>query len=90
GLTVGVRASALRLAPRPGDVAVAGAVELAEIAGSDTFVHAHTPWGEMVAQFTGVHDFALGSALTLHLQPGDAYVFGTGEELLRAPVRKGR
>ncbi|AVS87254.1 ABC transporter ATP-binding protein [Paracidovorax avenae] len=90
GLTVGVRASALRLAPRPGDIAVAGTVELAEIAGSDTFVHAHTPWGEMVAQFTGVHDFALGSALTLHLQPGDVYVFGAGEELLRAPVRKGR
>ncbi len=89
GLTVGVRASALRLTARPGDVSVPGTVELAEIAGSDTFVHAHTPWGELVAQFTGVHDFALGSALTLHLQPGDAYVFGADGALLRAPARRG-
>ena len=89
GLTVGVRASALRLTARPGDVSVPGTVELAEIAGSDTFVHAQTPWGELVAQFTGVHDFALGSALTLHLQPGDAYVFGADGALLRAPARRG-
>ncbi|SFD78830.1 ABC transporter ATP-binding protein [Paracidovorax konjaci] len=89
GLTVGVRASALRLAARPGDVAVPGTVELAEIAGSDTFVHAETPWGGMVAQFTGVHDFALGAAITLHLQPGDVYVFGADGALLRAPARRG-
>ncbi len=36
GLTVGVRASALRVNARPGDVSVSGVVELAEISGSDT------------------------------------------------------
>jgi hypothetical protein len=30
-------------------------VELAEISGSDTFVHVDTPIGELVAQLTGVH-----------------------------------
>ena len=53
-------ASALRLQARPGDVAVQGLVELAEISGSDTFVHAATPWGELVAQITGVHYLELG------------------------------
>jgi glycerol transport system ATP-binding protein len=40
--TVGVRASALRVQARPGDMALPGTVELAEISGSDTFVHVHT------------------------------------------------
>jgi len=87
GLTVGVRASALRAQPREGDVAITGRVELAEISGSDTFVHADTPWGDMVAQFTGVHYFALGEALVLHLSPADVYIFGADGALLRAPAR---
>ena len=88
-LTVGVRASALRATARPGDVSVNGVVELAEISGSDTFVHAHTPWGNLVAQLTGVHYFALGAALTLHLDPTQAYVFGADDRLVWAPARPG-
>ncbi|MFT3720795.1 ABC transporter ATP-binding protein [Pseudorhodoferax sp.] len=86
-VTVGLRASALRLAPRPGDVAVQGTVELAEISGSDTFIHADTPWGELVAQVTGVHYLELGSRVALHLDPAQAYVFGGDGALLRAPAR---
>ena len=44
-------------APRAGDVALPGTVELAEISGSDTFVHVDTAVGELVAQLTGVHVF---------------------------------
>ena len=87
GLTVGVRASALRVAARPGDVSVAGVVELAEISGSDTFVHAATPWGDLVAQLTGVHYFELGTPITLHLDPAQAYVFGADGRLAWAPAR---
>ena len=86
-VTVGMRASALRVQARPGDVSVAGVVELAEISGSDTFVHAATPWGEVVAQLTGVHYFELGTALTLHLDPSQAYVFGADGTLAWAPAR---
>ena len=89
GLTVGVRASALRVAARPGDVSVAGVVELAEISGSDTFVHVDTPWGELVAQLTGVHCFELGAQVRLHLNPAQAYVFGADEALVLAPQRAG-
>ena len=86
-LTVGVRASALRVEPRPGDVALAGRVELAEISGSDTFVHVATAVGELVAQLTGVHYFALGAPLVLHLNPAQAYVFDASGALTCAPER---
>ncbi|RZJ56996.1 MAG: ABC transporter ATP-binding protein [Acidovorax sp.] len=87
GLTVGVRASALRVQARPGDVGVSGVVELAEISGSDTFVHVSTPWGDLVAQLTGVHYFELGAAVTLHLDPAQVYVFGADGRLVWAPAR---
>ena len=86
-LTLGIRASAVRVAPRPGDVALAGQVELAEISGSDTFVHVHTAVGEIVAQLTGVHDFALGSSITLHVNPAQVYAFDQSGDLLVAPQR---
>ncbi len=86
-LTVGARASALHVTPRDGDLALPGRVELAEISGSDTFVHVETPAGELVAQLSGVRHFALGDAITLHLHPSQAYVFGHAGELLVAPAR---
>ena len=86
-LTVGVRANALRVAPRDGDVALPGTVELAEISGSDTFVHVHTAVGELVAQLTGVHFFELGAALTLHMAAAQAYVFDEAGALCVAPLR---
>ena len=87
-LTLGIRASALRLSPRPGDLALPGRVELAEISGSDTFVHVHTAVGELVAQLTGVHEFELGTALTLHVQPTQVHAFDASGALLVAPQRR--
>jgi glycerol transport system ATP-binding protein len=86
-LTVGIRAGALRVQPRPGDLALSGEVELAEISGSDTFVHVKTGIGEIVAQLTGVHVFSLGVAVTLYLAPGLIYVFDVDGQLLVAPQR---
>jgi glycerol transport system ATP-binding protein len=88
-LTIGVRAGALRVQPREGDVALEGKVELAEISGSDTFVHVETPVGEVVAQLTGVHYFDLGAPITLYLNPAQVYVFNASGSLLVAPERKG-
>jgi len=86
-LTVGVRAGALRVTQRHGDLALPGQVELAEISGSDTYVHVHTAIGELVAQLTGVHVFELGEAVTLYLDPAQAYVFDASGDLLVAPKR---
>jgi glycerol transport system ATP-binding protein len=84
-LTIGIRASGLRVRERPGDVALPGKVELAEISGSDTFVHVDTAIGELVAQLTGVHQFTLGEAITLYLNPSHVHVFDASGNLLVAP-----
>ncbi len=83
----GVRGSALRITARDGDAALPGKVELAEISGSDTFVHVSTAVGELVAQLTGVHYFDLGAPITLHLDPAQVYVFDAEGALLLAPRR---
>jgi glycerol transport system ATP-binding protein len=88
-LTVGLRASALSIRHTPGDTQLNGKVELAEISGSNTFVHASTALGELVVQLTGVHHFGLGAALPLHFHPGQVYLFDAQGALLHAPVRGG-
>ncbi|MDM0013052.1 ABC transporter ATP-binding protein [Variovorax sp. J22P168] len=89
-VTVGLRASALDVVARAAHIALPGKVELAEISGSDTFVHVETPVGEVVAQLTGVHRFELGAAITLYFDPAQAYVFDVGERLARAPAQPAR
>ena len=86
-LTIGLRASALRVTERPGDVALPGKVELAEISGSDTFVHVETPVGELVAQLTGVHRFELGANVPLRFRLASVYVFDDNGQLALAPAR---
>ena len=86
-LTVGMRASAVRVQARPGDIALPGKVELAEISGSDTFVHVHTLVGELVAQLTGVHHFELGTQVELYFNPAQVYVFDAQGTLVLAPLR---
>ena len=88
-LTAGIRGSALRVAACEGDVALPGKVELAEISGSDTFVHVATAVGELVAQLTGVHHFELGADVTLYLDARQVYVFDAQGALLVAPDRRG-
>ena len=89
-VTVGLRASALNVGAGEGDIALPGKVELAEISGSDTFVHVETAVGELVAQLTGVHRFELGTPITLYFSASQAYVFDAGEKLALAPAwRKG-
>ncbi|MDL2339630.1 MAG: ABC transporter ATP-binding protein [Pseudomonadota bacterium] len=85
-VTVGLRASALRVVPQPGDLSLPGRVELAEISGSDTYVHVETAIGELVAQLTGVHVFTLGAAVTLYLSPSQAHLFDGRGDLLLAPT----
>ena len=88
-LTVGIRGSSIRVDARAGGVPLAGTVELAEISGSETYVHVATAVGELVAQLTGVHYFELGAPLTLYLDPAHVYLFDTAGNLLVAPARKG-
>ncbi len=88
-LTVGLRASALDVVKQQGDIALGGKVELAEISGSDTFVHVSTSVGELVMQLTGVHRFELGERTTAYFNPSQIYLFDARGLLMQAPVRGG-
>jgi glycerol transport system ATP-binding protein len=87
-LVLGIRAGGLRVQAQPGDIAIDVRVELAEIAGSDTFVHVHAAVGELVAQLVGVHKLDLGARITLHLNPDHLFVFDASGPLVRAPLAR--
>lgn len=87
-LTAGLRAGALDVTPRPGHIGLDGVVKLAEISGSDTFVHARTAAGDVVAQLPGVHRYTLDQPLTLYFDPAQTYAFGADGILLAAPARR--
>ena len=84
-ITAGLRAGALDVTPRPGYVALPGRVTLAEISGSDTFVHAATAAGDVVAQLPGVHRYSLDERVALYFDPAQTYAFGADGALLTAP-----
>ena len=89
-VTLGVRAHSLHLAPQsPHDLAIAAQVDLAEISGSETYVHARRGALALVAQLGGVHNLEIGSACTVYCQPASLFIFGGGGELLFAPAVKG-
>lgn len=92
---IGVRANHVYLQPQAADhVAIPAWIELAEISGSETFVHAdHRGTGDrpfhLIAQVTGVHSFAYGIQTTLYLDPNRLYAFAQSGQLAAAPLRHG-
>ncbi len=84
-ITAGLRAGALDVEPRPGHLVLPGIVKLAEISGSDTFVHAQTAAGDVVAQLPGVHRYTLDQRVQLYFDPAQTYAFGSDGALLAAP-----
>jgi len=50
-------------------------VGLAEISGSETFVHAHHGEMNFIARLAGVHDYELGAPITLYFEPSRLFVF---------------
>ncbi|HEX7647107.1 MAG TPA: ABC transporter ATP-binding protein [Noviherbaspirillum sp.] len=87
-LTLGLRAHSLHLARRDaGDIAIEAEVELAEISGSETYVHVHRGRIGLVAQLPGVHNLELGSQTSLYCSPGDFFLFAKDGALLFAPAQ---
>ncbi|MFM7632665.1 MAG: TOBE domain-containing protein, partial [Betaproteobacteria bacterium] len=82
---LGLRAHSLRAMPRENDFALSCNVDLAEISGSETFVHLKRGALSMVAQLPGVHDLSLGSESTMHFQPSDMFIFSSDGALIYAP-----
>ncbi|SFM05777.1 ABC transporter ATP-binding protein [Variovorax sp. OV329] len=84
-VTVGLRASALAVRGGDGHVSLPARVELAEISGSDTYVHLQCAAGDLVAQLTGVHRFGLGESVLLSFGLDSVYVFDGAGQLVLAP-----
>jgi glycerol transport system ATP-binding protein len=85
-MTLAARAHDLALAPSPGAVALAGRVKVAEIAGSETFLHVALGDGlDRVVQAPGVHRYEPDAPLDVWLDPRRLFAFGADGALLAAP-----
>lgn len=82
---LGLRAHSLHANPRENGYALTCSVDLAEISGSETFVHLKRGALSLVAQLPGVHDLSLGSESTMHFQPSDMFIFSADGALMYAP-----
>jgi glycerol transport system ATP-binding protein len=85
---VGVRPNHIELDRRHGDVvAIPVTVALAEVNGSETYVHGQYGALTMVASVQGILSFDLGEAIQFYLDPNRLFVFdGTGK-LVAAPAQ---
>jgi len=61
-------------------------VELAEINGSETFIHFQHADTRLVAQEDGIHLYRIGSTVTLYVNPGCLFVFDLEGALVAAPA----
>ena len=89
--TVAFRAHHLHLEPPgPDAIALPATVSVAEITGSESFVHVdvHTGDGDLrlVAQLPGVHRLEPSTPLTVHLDPQCLFLFDAGGRLAAAPM----
>ncbi len=72
-----------------GDIAIAGRVELYEINGSETFVYVTHGTRAIVLQQEGIHPVAMGSPITVFINPQHLYVYDTTGRLVAAPTPAG-
>jgi glycerol transport system ATP-binding protein len=85
-VVLGLRAHSLHLVPHSArEHAIAVVVDLAEIGGSETFLHAHSGAIALVAQLNGVHDLDIGASCVMYCQPEALFVFSAEGALLFAP-----
>ena len=82
---LGIRAHEFSLAGASGQIALRGRVELAEISGSETFIHLARDDVRLVAQIPGVHNLPLNEPCTLYIRPTSLYGFDRSGRLLFAP-----
>jgi glycerol transport system ATP-binding protein len=84
---IGFRPDHLYLAkPGPEALAVSATVAIAEITGSESFIHVDFAGERWVALAHGVHDLAIGQPVQLYLEPGRFLLFNASGALAAAPV----
>lgn len=82
----GVRANFLNVRRQSErDIEIEGSVELAEISGSETFIHLAHSGVLWVAQEEGVHGFGLGDSVRVYVDPNHVYAFDGSGRLAACP-----
>ncbi|MCQ4289376.1 ABC transporter ATP-binding protein [Pseudomonas stutzeri] len=85
----GIRPSHIGLVPsNDDDLEVSGAVELAEISGSETFLHVRNEHFSLVLHLQGVHDYAVDSPIRVYIPTHKLFVFDAAGQLAQAPARR--
>jgi glycerol transport system ATP-binding protein len=83
---IGFRPDHLYLArPGPEAIAVKAKVAIAEITGSESFIHVDFAGERWVALAHGVHDLAIGQPVELYLDPDRFLLFNASGALVAAP-----
>jgi glycerol transport system ATP-binding protein len=86
---VGIRANHVGVvADVPQSAAIPVEVELAEISGSETYIHGRHGDLILIARLQGVHDYGLGERITLYFDPARLFVFDPQGKLAAAPGPK--
>ena len=84
---IGIRPSHISLsADGTETVAIEADVDLAEISGSETYLHLRHGSLEFIAQVKGVHPFELGSRTVVWLARNRVFAFDEADRLVSAPI----
>ena len=82
----GVRPNHIGLVPsNDDDLEVSGVVELAEISGSETFLHLRNEQFGLVLHLQGVHDYDVDAPIRVYIPTHKLFVFDARDRLVRAP-----
>ncbi|MFG6178425.1 ABC transporter ATP-binding protein [Halomonas sp. THAF12] len=86
----GVRASHISLTPRAeDDIEMRMIVDLAEISGSETFLHVHNERFHLTVHLEGVHEFAVDAPVTLYFPTHKVYAFDRQGAVVHIPSHLG-
>lgn len=70
------------------DVEIPARVELAEINGSETFIHADYDEFQLVVQEKGVRSVRIGVEITIYVNPSSFFVYDEAGALVASPSRE--
>ncbi|MCK2043867.1 ABC transporter ATP-binding protein [Chromohalobacter japonicus] len=83
----GIRASHISLTPRAkSDIEIHMIVDLAEISGSETFLHVHNEHFYMTVHLEGVHEFRVDSPVKLYFPAHKVYAFDHEGAVVHIPT----
>jgi glycerol transport system ATP-binding protein len=86
---LGIRSNNVKLKPKSDkDIPMQGVVNLAELSGSETFIHITYGKDSIIAREDGTNNLKLGEKITFYLQPQYLFAFESEGKLFAAPSFK--